>query len=124
MDRRSLLRTIAALPFARSLLAGSATAVEAAASFSRVRPGDPNWPSEEAWTALGRRLDGQLIKVVSPLSACMGASPSEACAYLAKEIKNPYYLGDEVGLTQTLGWVGAWTSRSSVYAVAAKSAAT
>ena len=51
------------------------------------------------------------------MSACMGGSPSEACAYLAKEIKNPYYLGDEVGLTQTLGWVGAWTSRSSVYAV-------
>jgi FAD/FMN-containing dehydrogenase len=38
-------------------------------------------------------------------------------------IKNPYYLGDEVGLTQMLGWVGAWTSRPSVYAVAAKSAA-
>ena len=55
--------------------------------------------------------------------ACMGGSPSEACAYLAKEIKNPYYLGDEVGLTQTLGWVGAWTSRPSVYAVVAKSAA-
>jgi FAD/FMN-containing dehydrogenase len=111
---------VAALPFAKSLSAG---AVEAAASFSRVRPGDLSWPSEEAWAELGRRLDGQLIKVVSPLSACMGASPSEACAYLAKEIKNPYYLGDEVGLTQTVGWVGAWTSRSSVYAVAAKSAA-
>ena len=53
----------------------------------------------------------------------MGASPSEACAYLAKELKDPYYQGDEVGWTQTLGWVGAWTSRPSVYAVAAKSAA-
>jgi FAD/FMN-containing dehydrogenase len=28
-----------------------------------------------------------------------------------------------VGLTQTLGWVGAWTSRPSVYAVEAKSTA-
>ena len=37
-----------------------------------------------------------------------------------KELKNPYYLGDEVGLTQSLGWVGAWTSEPSVYAVAAK----
>jgi FAD/FMN-containing dehydrogenase len=122
MDRRSLLRIIAALPFAKSFLAESASQA-AAAPFSRMRPGDPNWPSEEAWAELGRWLDGQLIKVVSPLSACMGASPSEACAHLAKEIKNPYYLGDEVGLTQTLGWVGAWTSRPSVYAVAAKSAA-
>jgi hypothetical protein len=123
MDRRSLLSTIAALPFATSLFDGPAEAAEATASFSRVRPGDPNWPSEEAWTELGRRLDGQLIKVVSPLSAWTSASPSEACGYLAKEIKNPYYLGDEVGLTQTLGWVGAWTSSPSVYAVAAKSAA-
>jgi hypothetical protein len=94
-----------------------------AAPFSRTRPGDPKWPSEEVWAELRRRLDGQLIKVVSPLSACIGASPSEACAHLAKEIKNPYYLGDEVGLTQTLGWVGAWTFRPSIYAVAAKSAA-
>jgi hypothetical protein len=123
MDRRSLLRIIAALPFAKSLFAGQPAAVEATGSIARVRPDDPNWPSEEAWAELGRRLDGQLIKVVSPLSACMGASPLEACAYLAGEIKNPYYLGDEVGLTQTLGWVGAWTSRPSVFAVAAKSAA-
>jgi hypothetical protein len=122
MDRRSLLRIIAALPFAKSFLTESASQA-AAGPFSRMRPSDPNWPSEEAWGELGRWLDGQLIKVVSPLSACMGASPSEACAYLAKEIKNPYYLGDGVGLTQTLGWVGAWRSRPSVYAVAAKSAA-
>ena len=122
MDRRSLLRIIAALPFAKSFHAESASQAAAAPS-SRTRPGDPNWPSKEAWAELERWLDGQLIKVVSPLSGCMGASPSEACAYLAKEIKNPYYLGHEVGLTQTLGWVGAWTSRPSVYAVAAKSAA-
>jgi FAD/FMN-containing dehydrogenase len=35
----------------------------------------------------------------------------------------PYYLGDEVALTQTLGWVGAWTSAPSVYAVAARNSA-
>ena len=56
----------------------------------------------------------------SPLSACVGASPDPTCAEVFKELKNPYYLGDEVGLTQTLGWVGAWTSRPSVYAVAAE----
>jgi FAD/FMN-containing dehydrogenase len=37
-----------------------------------------------------------------------------------KDLKNPYYLGDEIGLTQSLGWVDAWTSRPSVYAVAAQ----
>ena len=53
----------------------------------------------------------------------MGAPSPDTYAYVAKEIKNPYYLGDEAGLTQTLGWVGAWTSRPSVYAVAANSTA-
>lgn len=37
-----------------------------------------------------------------------------------KELKNPYYLGDEVGLTQTLGWVDGWTSQPSEYAVVAR----
>ena len=63
-----------------------------------------------------------MIKVDSPLSACVGAQ-TDACAQVFKELKNPYYLGDEAGLTQTLGWVGAWTSRPSVYAVAAQSTA-
>ena len=59
----------------------------------------------------------------SPLAACVGASSDAACAQVFKELKNPYYLGDEVGLTQSLGWVGAWTSQPSVYAVAAKTTA-
>ncbi len=109
MDRRSLLKIIAGLPFTKSLFTASA-ADEAPAPFSRLRPGDPKWPSDEAWEELRRRLDGQLIKVVSPLSACAGATPSENCDQVFKELRNPYYLGDEAGLTQALGWVGAWTS--------------
>ena len=87
---------------------------------TRVRPGDPAWPSEESWDQLSRAVEGRLIKVRSPLAACVGAPSDAACAEVFKELKNPYYLGDEVGLTQSLGWVGAWTSRPSVYAVAAK----
>jgi FAD/FMN-containing dehydrogenase len=86
----------------------------------RVRPGDPAWPSDAAWDELNRQVEGRLIKVRSPLAACVGAPFDAACAQTFKELKNPYYLGDEVGLTQSLGWVGAWTSRPSVYAVAAK----
>ena len=56
----------------------------------------------------------------SPLADCVGGTPDAACEQVFKELKNPYYLGDEVGLTQSLGWVGAWTSEPSVYAVAAK----
>jgi FAD/FMN-containing dehydrogenase len=50
----------------------------------------------------------------------MEAPSSPSCAQIFKELKNPYYLGDEVGLTQSLGWVDAWTSRPSAYAVAAE----
>ena len=59
----------------------------------------------------------------SPLAACAAAPPGPGCAGLFERLRNPYYLGDEVGLTQTLGWVGAWTSRPSAYAVAAQSTA-
>jgi FAD/FMN-containing dehydrogenase len=123
MDRRSLLKVAAALPFARGLLVGSASATAAGAPFSRVRPGDPAWPSDGSWQELNRRVEGRLIKVNFPLSVCIGAPPSEACSAVFEELKNPYYLGDEVGLTQSLGWIGAWTSRPSVYAVAAESTA-
>ena len=40
--------------------------------------------------------------------------------HVFKELRNPYFLGDEVGLTQSLGRVDAWTSRPSAYAVVAR----
>jgi FAD/FMN-containing dehydrogenase len=88
--------------------------------FSRVRPGDAAWPSEECWNKLKLAVEGRLIKVNSPLNACREAPNSAACAEVFKALRNPYYIGDHVGLTQTSGWVGAWTSRPSVYAVAAQ----
>ena len=41
---------------------------------------------------------------------------------LEENIRNPYYIGDQPGLTQTLGWVDAWATKPSVYAVAARNA--
>jgi FAD/FMN-containing dehydrogenase len=87
---------------------------------SRVRPGDAAWPSEASWERLSRYVGGRLVEVRSPLAACLEAPSSPHCAQVFKNLKNPYYLGDEIGLTQSLGWVGAWTSRPSVYAVAAR----
>jgi FAD binding domain/Berberine and berberine like len=91
-----------------------------AVPFSRVRPSDPEWPSETSWKRLNQEVGGQLIKVQSPLADCIDAPSEPSCTRLFKQLKNPYYLGDEVGLTQTLGWVGAWTSRPSAYAVAVR----
>ena len=89
---------------------------------SRVRPGEPGWPPEADWERLRTRVGDRLMAVRSPLDACVGTAAPD-CARLFAELKNPYFLGDEAGLTQTLGWVGAWTSRPSAYAVAAESTA-
>jgi FAD/FMN-containing dehydrogenase len=116
-SRRRLLKISAALPFMGGLARGASAAAPLQA---RVRLGDPAWPSEASWDQLDRDVGGRLIKVRSPLADCVGGSFDANCAQVFKELKNPYYLGDEVALTQSLGWVGAWTSEPSVYAVAAK----
>jgi len=47
---------------------------------------------------------------------------SAGCQNLRNNSHNPYYIRDQPGLTQTWGWVDAWVSQPSVYAVAAKNA--
>jgi FAD/FMN-containing dehydrogenase len=117
LSRRDLLKISAGLPFMSGLARSASAATQPQA---RVRLGDPAWPSEASWDQLDRDVGGRLIKVRSPLADCIGGTPDATCEQLFKELKNPYYLGDEVGLTQSLGWIGAWTSEPSVYAVAAK----
>ena len=125
MNRRRLLQITAAWGMLRGLWRSALAPAEAAASPapSRVRPGDPAWPSQEEWDQLSKDVGGRLIKVQSPLAACIETPSGAECAEVFKQLKNPYYLGDEVGLTQSLGWVDAWTSRPSVYAVAAETTA-
>ena len=124
MNRRGLLqRAAVTIPFLSGMwswLLGPRRGLGAVRSHSRVRPGDPAWPSEASWNRLSRDVGGRLVKVQSPLAACTDAPSSAACAQVFKDLKNPYYLGDEIGLTQSLGWVDAWTSSPSVYAVAAR----
>jgi FAD/FMN-containing dehydrogenase len=125
LNRRGLLRIAAAIPlFPRiwmSVLAPMrAFAVDSIRS--RVRPGDPAWPSEARWKQLDQDVGGALVKVHSPLDECLHSPSGAECTQLFKAVKNPYFLGEEVGLTQTLGWVDAWTSRPSIYAVAARTA--
>ena len=86
----------------------------------RLRPSDPRWPSADAWETLNRAVGGRLTKVETPLSLCGGPSDAQACTDLFKELKNPYFIRDQVGVTQTLGWVDGWTFKPSAYAVAAR----
>jgi FAD/FMN-containing dehydrogenase len=92
------------------------------AGFRRRRPSDANWPSPAAWKRLNDEVDGNLIPVEFPIEACVKDAGSAGCENLLKNIHNPYYIGDQPGLTQTLGWVDAWMSKPSVYAVTARNA--
>ena len=97
-------------------------AAHAAAGIRRRRPSDANWPSKAAWKRLHDEVDGNLIPVEFPIEACVKDTASAGCQNLLDNIHNPYYIGDQPGLTQTLGWVDAWVSKPSVYAVAARNA--
>jgi FAD/FMN-containing dehydrogenase len=122
-DRRRLLKIAAALrlaPAAWLATLGASPARAAGGAFSRVRPGDAAWPSEASWKQLDQDVGGALVKVRPPFADCLKAPSAPACAQLFKSASNPYFLSDDPGLTQTLGWVDAWTSRASVYAVAAR----
>jgi FAD/FMN-containing dehydrogenase len=122
MKRRTLLKAAAALallPGTRARRAGA----QGAPSGGRVRPGEPGWPAEDAWARLGDATGGRLIKVTSPLAPCRDAPGGFACRDLFRELKNPYYIGDQVGLSETTGWIDAWTFEPSVYAVAAQGTA-
>jgi FAD/FMN-containing dehydrogenase len=126
LTRRRLLRIAAATP----ILAGTwltalvpKSAIAAPPTGSRARPGDPSWPSESRWRELGEQVGDALIKVRSPLGECLNAPSGPACTQLFRAVKNPYFIGEEVALTQTLGWVDAWACAPSVYAVAARTTA-
>lgn len=128
MIRRHFLKLLGSLPFA-SMLGGIGNtearsgAAPAKTAFRRVRPSDPGWPPPARWQQLRSALKGELVEVKSPLKACVGGSDAAACAQLFKDLKNPYFIGDHAGLTQTLGWADAWISEPSVHAVVAESAA-
>jgi FAD/FMN-containing dehydrogenase len=94
----------------------------ASTAIRRVRPSDPGWPSKEAWKRLNDAVDGNLIPVEFPINACLSSSLSTDCKAFFANVKNPYYIGDNPGITQTLGWVDAWETKPSVYAVAARNA--
>ncbi|BBK36960.1 FAD-binding protein [Allostella sp. ATCC 35155] len=121
LSRRQILRVAAALPLASA--AGLGTTPAMSAGPSRVRPGMADWPDAAGWERLRRAVGGRLLPVRSPLRDCADGTAPPSCKELFRSLRNPYFLGDEPGLTQTLGWVDAWTSSPSAFAVAAESAA-
>ncbi|MCU6501441.1 FAD-binding protein [Rugamonas sp. A1-17] len=119
MKRRSLLKSMAALP----LMSLTTLPALSATPRRRVRPGDAGWPSASAWKQLGQRVDGRLLKLDAPFAACAASAAAPACVAALEQLNNTYAIGDQPALTQTSGWLDAWSSQPSAYAVAARSTA-
>jgi FAD/FMN-containing dehydrogenase len=128
VNKRTFLKAAASLPLLPVILSTAVSVAlgeerSVAPPRSRVRPGDPRWPSQVAWNDLDQAVGGRLLKLESPFAAC-GATPvSAACREALAHIDNAFYIGDQPALTQSSGWANAWISRPSAYAVAAKTTA-
>src|SRR5271168_1848296 len=118
MNRRAFLKAVGAAAVVPVLPRG----LFASTSIRRRRPGDASWPSRADWKRLNDAVGGNLIPVDFPLSLLKTDPTGIAAKLLEENIRNPYYIGEQPGLTQTLGWVDAWATKPSVYAVAARNA--
>ena len=122
MNRRALLKATGSVMLLPALPGRLRANTAASTNIRRVRLSDAAWPSKAAWKRLNDEVRGKLIPVNFPLNILKTAADSAAAERLKKEIRNPYFIADEPGLTETLGWVDAWATKPSVYAVAARDA--
>jgi FAD/FMN-containing dehydrogenase len=123
MNRRNLLKGLAA-GVLQSVAWRNLPIVAKSKSFTgrRLRPSDPEWPSAARWEELSRAVEGNLLRPGALLAPCEAESNGAACGAVMKNLRNPFYLGDEVSGTQVSGWLDAWTPAPSAYAVAAQNA--
>lgn len=96
MDRRALLVSAGAIALAASPLEA---AVRTPSRYRRVRPPEAAWPGPEAWKGLGQRVGGRLVEVRSPFAECAVDPGGATCAELFRNLRNPYFIGDDVALT-------------------------
>jgi len=127
MIRRLFLKSMMALPAISTWVAERNSwvyrPVLPSRTIKRVRPKDPQWPSPESWNNLKTQVGGRLRKLESPFAACQSNPDSAACREILKELKNPYYIGDTPELTQSSGWLDAWSSKPSAFVVEAANTA-
>ncbi|MGA7812104.1 FAD-binding protein [Caballeronia sp.] len=86
-----------------------------ATSASRyVQPDAEGWPDASQWAELNEAVGGRLSRLTLPDLS----DPA-----IQTLLTNPFYIGEQAGLTQNSGWLDAWQSSPSAYAVAATSPA-
>ncbi len=122
-NRRAILKAAGSLLLLPMLPARLLAKKAARAHIRRARPTGAAWPSKSAWKRLHEEVGGNLIPVSFPIDVLETAPTGAAARQLWRNIKNPYYIAGQPGLTETLGWIDAWRTRPSVYAVAARNAA-
>jgi FAD/FMN-containing dehydrogenase len=139
MERRTLLKSAAALPLASLspllLPKAAATAPVAAAPtvaagapasakrLRRVRPSGPGWPDAASWQKLNASVGGNLLDVHPLFDACARERDGAACHDAMANVRNPFYLSDQAAGTEVSGWLNAWTPAASAYAVRARNTA-
>ena len=120
MRRRDILTaalTAAALPLSARAEKLVAPVTRAA---RRVRPGEAGWPSSAEWQTLKQAVGGNLLDVHPLFAVCEADPKGPACQDVVKQSSNPFYIGDQPAGTQVSGWLDAWTSAASAYAVKAR----
>ncbi len=120
MQRRSLIRGAALLPL---LSLSQAAPARTMSPDRRVRRTDPSWPAAADWEELNRAVGGTLLQVQPLFAPCQTAHDGPACQDVYRNIRNPFYIGDQPGGTQVSGWLDAWTPAPGGYAVRARHAA-
>jgi len=124
MRRRNVLEGIMAMAALQGLPLIRQSALAAAKGLTqRVRPGQAGWPDAAQWRALSAAVGGNLTEVSPLLGACKADARGGACQDTLKDLRNPFYIGDQAGGTQVSGWLDAWTPAASAYAVRARHAA-
>ena len=126
MNRRDVLKTFAKA----SLLAPGSLGVEAAMAqttvsatkpLTRVRPGMPDGRQRHGGKSYPTPWADASSSLTIRWPPAGEAPDGAACQEFFKAIHNPYFISDDPALTETSGWVDAWTSTPSVYVIKAES---
>lgn len=87
MRRRRFLETLATIPALPCLSLGLTVSALGQVR-ARIKPNDPEWPSEASWQQLGRDVGGRLTRVTWPLARCVDAPGSGECGQIFEMLKN------------------------------------
>jgi hypothetical protein len=126
MNRRNVLLNAAKLPFLSffiPVLFGKQEVAHAQQTKLRVRPWDSSWPNAARWAELKDAVGGNLLEVRPLFESCQAGQNSPGCLDALRNIRNPYWIGDQPAGTQVSGWVEAWKPVPSAYAVKVRSVA-